>query len=568
MDAITYREQVSNTSYLSNDIRSLRYSDFIILSFSQCEIFKSIPFTELQRNRALSILNFLVNKDLKNKAYLDFIPTSINLLIELFGIKSARKKTELNKLVKSGLIIEDATYRPPQKLANGKIIRGTCKGYRLNYDLVSDSFDILYFKDVSKKRKYSRDKVEAGQRNTLRQLKLKDGYNKKDFLKSGGILDNLVTDEYVCSRLQFNEEIPGKRIKIESREGANFYDRGELLEWAKEEGVTIVRKDRRNTAHRMSREEFLSKSKHRIKVLYANALFKIIEGTDIYADTNQVNFRLDSNFTCLAGSRTVNGKYYPALIDFFQLDGEEILTLDLSNSQMAFGMLLMYHEVGSTISEIENGLPVSALWVLDFCESIQEMKQLQCRIPHLMQLKDFYTYIQNAIKTKYQNISRDRVKKMMFEILFSSHRNNSEEKQLLRIVFPEFVAFADSFKKRSIKKLEEMKIKRPKQFKKLIDQRRKLNEKEPKNWAYKLGDAQFSVYLQRTEAKIFIDVIAKELTDKKYKFLSKHDSISFKASRLHQIRAIIEKHLNEKIGKGLYNLRLEKAQGNKTPFVE
>ena len=110
----------------------------------------------------------------------------------------------------------------------------------------------------------------------------------------------------------------------------------------------------------------------------------------------------------------------------------------------------------------------------------------------------------------------------MFEVMFSSRRNNSAYKKKIKELFPSVVGWIDDYKKAH-------------------------------------GDNQFSIMLQRIESDLFIDNILKRVKKLKYFCLTKHDSLIIKRSDYEAILAIVKEEFS-KIGLE-YTLKITNLYG-------
>ena len=111
----------------------------------------------------------------------------------------------------------------------------------------------------------------------------------------------------------------------------------------------------------------------------------------------------------------------------------------------------------------------------------------------------------------------------MFEVMFSSKRNNSIFKQKIKELFPSVVDWIDNYKKVH-------------------------------------GDEQFSIMLQKYESDLFIDKILKRIKKQKFFCITKHDSLIVKKEDYETILAITENEF-ESIGME-YTLKITSQLGN------
>jgi hypothetical protein len=114
-----------------------------------------------------------------------------------------------------------------------------------------------------------------------------------------------------------------------------------------------------------------------------------------------------------------------------------------------------------------------------------------------------YNYIASNLSLR----SAKNGKSLMFEVMFSSRRNNSAYKKKIKELFPSVVGWIDDYKETH-------------------------------------GDNQFSIMLQRIESDLFIDNILKRVKKLKYFCLTKHDSLIIKRSDYEAILNIVKEEFN------------------------
>jgi len=120
-----------------------------------------------------------------------------------------------------------------------------------------------------------------------------------------------------------------------------------------------------------------------------------------------------------------------------------------------------------------------------------------------------------AIQLAFSLASRDEAKQMMMEICFSSHRYHSHYKTLLKLRYPTVVRYIEQFKKRKVRQYG------------------------------KDGHKAFAIWLQKTEASIFIDALYFELKIKRGLFVvPKHDSFLVRATDELDVRKIMQDYFS------------------------
>lgn len=212
---------------------------------------------------------------------------------------------------------------------------------------------------------------------------------------------------------------------------------------------------------------FLSKKKATMKIYYSNSIERI-KNNCLNAKRNLTNNRLDSNLTNMAS----------ILVDEICLQNH-LIQIDLSNSQFVLLTNLIKNDLKSDDYKLFKELSVSG---------------------------ELYGFIAEKLSLK----NKENGKSLMFEVMFSSRRNNSVFKQKIKELFPSVVDWIDNYKKVH-------------------------------------GDNQFSIMLQKYESDLFIDKILKRIKKQKLFCITKHDSLIVKKEDYETIIAITENEF-ESIG--------------------
>lgn len=237
------------------------------------------------------------------------------------------------------------------------------------------------------------------------------------------------------------------------------------LRIAKEDNLTLIQDHK--TFYITNAEEFIITKKNVYKDAYFGSIEKIEKGY-WYADRNSTNNRLDSNITNLCGD----------LMEEI-IKENNLVQFDLANSQFA----ILSH-------------------ILKTKEDIKEKTDF-LTFKELSETGELYSYIQEVLSLN----SRKEAKIMLFELLFSSEKNRSENKKKITNLFPSVVKWIDDYKK--------------------------LN-----------GYENFAIMLQQEESKIFIDDIYHTLKDKELFSLTKHDSIIVKKENQDEVEKFLTEYFD------------------------
>ena len=208
-------------------------------------------------------------------------------------------------------------------------------------------------------------------------------------------------------------------------------------------GLSIIQDKRKFYIQNPS--EFLEMKRSSLYYSYIGSIVELFKKS-YHISRNLTNNRLDHNLTSMCN-----------LISTEIMKDNNLVSIDLNNSQFAI------------FSHLTKDLAVN-----------DDFRLFQT----LSQEGVLYELIQDILGLN----DRKEAKTIMFELLFSSHRNHSYLKTLLKNKFPSVVNWVDDFKKKN-------------------------------------GDNAFAIMLQRKEAEIFIDGIWMNLKEQGLFCLTKHDSL-------------------------------------------
>jgi hypothetical protein len=180
-----------------------------------------------------------------------------------------------------------------------------------------------------------------------------------------------------------------------------------------------------------------------------------------YADRNSTNYRLDTNMT--------NTPNVIADEIFFE---NNLSQIDLRNSQFCILASLLPNEA-----------------------SFKTFKEASAE-------GELYEYVQDSLGLA----NRMKSKQMMFELFFSSYKNNGSDKQKLKSIFPSVINWIDTYKKAN-------------------------------------GSKEFAIMLQKKESEIFIDGVLNNAKRKGIFCLTKHDSVIVKKDEKEYIEKSVKRQL-------------------------
>lgn len=454
------------------------------------------------------------------------------------------------------------------------------KKYRINPDLIEDDLKKVVYIDFAPEEKQN-SYICKMTRGVLRMLRI-DKVAAKRFVK------HYVESGEVEAGLRFNNDVlNANNLPILYKpEGSRVFKKRYMrkekaLELAESLGLDLIEDKRKIIIH--DKETYVNRKKHQVRFSYMMQIEKISTRT-FYAKRNDTNSRLDSNLTNIAS----------VLIPFLTLDGEQLVGLDLANSQFVFLASLIeeglfnkyilkatngkskvvektnaknrtkidsiisfnkYKQDKNIIESINKAERVierfknNKEWQAYMCansDSIPGKKKVENPVItrdiglfiKLAKNGGLYEYIQSALNFEEGEKGRKRAKGVMFLIFFSKHNYSCTAKREVNALFPTLVQMIDLFKK---EKREENK--------KALEDLGLADDKK--------GDNQFAITLQKKESDVFIDFILRGLYKSSYKVLSKHDSILCKQSDLEAVKTYMMEVLDYEFGAGNFILKEE-----------
>ena len=548
----------------------------------------SIPWpSRITRDKALAFVQaFMRKRQMENTQTYEYTDMAYVYLLQKLGSKY---RGIFKPLLEAGILQSTKSYRVGYYDLEGQYIKGQCLSYRLNPELMDDEVIKVTY-DVDSKKQRCRDEVTMKSKQLMRQLRIPKMNSRQliNFVKTS------LTEERIRAMLKVDEEITEEVIMLKTQ----IYNSGADLESensesesnskskqgsGKREGAGKrkakkyqVRHLKRKTIELKTRslikdgkfcyvdhlDVFIKRKRRHLVRAYCDQLLRI-KHRNVYADRNETNLRLDSNLTNLKSD----------FVSLLHMDGQRLGQIDLKNSQFRFFVMLLEQvereilfgrgesdfpetEFSSEIAAKQNivlkrksgekieGKQVTLLSILfrqhciakeGFSSSLSADYKLFRR---LVKTGRLYEHIQTVFWAQTgKEISRDRAKRIMFEISFSSHRHWPETKRIIAKAFPTVVALMDDFKKGMIKTYAQQGLSAD-------DARDK-------------GNASFAVMLQQIESLVFIDEILDKCHKSGIKALSKHDSILFRQCDRSFVAAIIIKVLNKVFGKFSYSLDVD-----------
>lgn len=266
---------------------------------------------------------------------------------------------------------------------------------------------------------------------------------KIDYSKLETIVNDRV-ENLSISDFDTNENILADSFKITIPYGNEYYiSKINALKIAKERNEDLIKDGKKYVIANATK--FIEEKKIAIGISYLNSLNGLRNGCYI-SKRNPTNNRLDTNFTNM----------YSELVNEICIQNN-LVQIDLKNSQFAILSNVLKDQLNSSHYKLFKSLSISG---------------------------QLYSFIAGKLGLK----SKKEAKISMFEIMFSSRKNNTIGKKRIRELFPTIIKWIDEYKLRN-------------------------------------GDNEFAIMLQKRESQIFIDLILTKIKSKKFFCLTKHDSV-------------------------------------------
>ncbi len=477
------------------------------------KIMSNKQLTPTLRKQAFRIIQVLLYQYIvpKNANERRFLNEYLEIPSNYWGKVNPNYHKPMKELVRQGIVERNDSYKVGSDSEEGR-----CKAYRLNTDLIDKKYktvkiEINIDSIIEQEDSYLTKKTKT----ILRKLKI-DKVKCKHFIKKVSTFDS------VRKRLKIDDEISELELSNEVwiwREKRKRYEKTyktheQIKTYTKTNGLNMIKDGRR--LYLADKNEYIKKKSEYIDKSYTFQLNELCAG-NFFAKRNDTNQRLDTNLTNLPS----------LLIAYIILEVEELINIDLSNSQLIIlSYLIKTNQLDKYIKQYITEQETTTVYMS--VNKVGIKHDIRPKYLNYKILRNFVEFTENG--TIYNYISgklgfndRDRAKKAMFEILFSSHKYHSKAKTAFGQLFPVLKFITDAYKKEH-------------------------------------GDSQLAILLQKTESRIFIDGILTQLLQKGFKVLTKHDSVLCKKSDAKAVYEFVSEFLTNEIGK--HTLKIEDSRGN------
>jgi hypothetical protein len=333
------------------------------------------------------------------------------------------------------------------------------KGVKNKIKLVSISC-----KRISAKLSPDTEDIIREAKKELNTLKIDENLVR---IASQKCIDDISIEDFK-TRTQISEQKFQVRMFVGAELKNRWITKEDALELARLNGKELIQD--KKAFYIMTPEEFIARKKLMTQISHEDAITRLVKKYWTVS-RNTTNNRLDTNLTNLAS---------PILDVIMELNN--LSQIDLGNSQFALlASTLPSDLVHPTTLEFKDAAATGVLYEL--------------------------------VQSKLNLTSRKRAKQATFELLFSSHKNKSEDLSKMRVEFPEVMDYIDTFK-------------------------------------IKNGHKNFSISLQKIESDLFIDNILRQLSSLSLGCLTKHDSVICKKEDLGEVLGIMNLIFKSKNIKG------------------
>lgn len=371
---------------------------------------------------------------------------------QTFLLKAFDKKYNswLNILLNAGIVICDNVCSPITHKAYAYAVN---QKYFTTELTITDLENVPY-KDIVKEIDFDYDLIDGYVSNDFKQLVI----NTERLHQ----ITNDVVSNVRISNYKVNNQIKVDTIELidSTPTYTNKYHISleKAITKATEKGFLIIEDKRKYFI--VDEQTFIQNKKAAILIHYTNSIEQLANGNFKFG-INNTNGRLDTNITNM-----------PSVLVDQIIEDSGLIQKDMVNSQFAVLSNVLKGEL--------NTIDYNAFKQLSFDGKL-------------------YEYIQDNLGLE----TRKEGKYNMFELLFSSYKNNSKGKAILKTLFPSIVRWIDDYKK--------------------------VN-----------GSNNFSIMLQRKESEIFIQNVWMILKQEGIFCITKHDSLIIKKEDAKRIREILK----------------------------
>lgn len=405
-----------------------------------------LKLSKIKQQKTIRFLDLLMNKSIEEHGSMfAYVPFSANLFRKVFN---SRYREFIKPLLDANIVLCDEKFSGD----TGKVMY-----YRVNPGLIDNMYA-----NWETTVKYTYDYV-----NELKEERFFKGfetfYNSLE-IDYGELYHTI--DDYVYnisdSDLKVNYTIPEGRHPILYESGEIKYQyRDRAIKEACKQGKELILDGGKYYID--SVKDYLSSKKHRIMLSYTQTV-KNLEQGNIYAKRNKTNFRFDHNFTT-----------FPKILLNLIIQQNGLEEIDATNSQYAIlGNMLKDTVYDGYVQDSTGGV--------------------------------LYEQVQNVL-----GCDRDTAKSTMMQVVYAKPSRDymKKEKEEIRALYPEMMAYVDDFKV---------------------------------SYDYK----ELPVSMQKKEVEIYVDGVLDRLYNLGINCITKHDSVIFYEKDREIVKSVLDEVLSEK----------------------
>lgn len=438
------------------------------------EAIQSLSLSKSEFNSAIRFIDILQTKSFRKYKLYDLeTEISKSYITKAFN---GHYTVWLNKLKVAGIVMVKLNKEGKERYS---VVKHKCKSYKINtryykigvlmptdFEITTNLIEMITINSLCPRLKETQS--EQGFQDVKEYVKEDLEVLAYNFEKLKEISYKKIKAIEI-NRFNVNEQIVDEYfqaiIKKGNEQTTYWLTRDNALLIAKKEGLSLIQD------HRMfyitDADEFIQLKKQALTASYIGSIDRI-EKKYWYADRNDTNNRLDSNITNLCGD----------LMDEIIHDNN-LVQFDLANSQFA----ILCH-------------------ILKTKDEIKDTDDFK-RFKELSEPGELYTCIEKELACN----TKKEAKVMLFELLFSSEKNKSQNKKKVVSLFPSVCKWIDDYKRQ-------------------------------------YGYEQFPIMLQKEESKMFIDDIWYSLKEKGLFCLTKHDSVIIKKENEEEVETFLKEYFD------------------------
>lgn len=564
------------------------------------QAWRAKSLTPFERNQSIKAVAAMWLKYHSEKIpFSEYSPFARNYYRSVLKVENKEVQSLLNKLSKANIIESwnEGDYLAP---SGGK--KGVCRKWRINPSLVYSSNRIEEIELIQKLKKNRKRKslIEVEAREHLRKIKLPFEDRDKIISFVTAFIKSDQVQQTISDRIEETKDIPSRAILLlDDSKNHTILEKSYIPPYLRA-GLKLFRyKGKGRVAFYLTTYDKLKAIKEKeLSLSYQYQLYilnNVDQANASSCNRNETNSRLDTPITNL----------FSKFLALATVDGEKLISIDLSNSQFVFlasrlqkwidenrehFLTKHLHRSGknslsnnkeidknnykktperannkNTISYLGNVTPQlsdnqetnSFFRNLELFVKVCFSGQLYEYIAARYFLQKEYANCSDQEKRVIKIVHRSKIKQALFELLFDKWNawtfkaDRKANRDVLLQVFPALVHWIETWKKEKIEVCKREREANPGRWKKEHFKDGRVQS------PYEAGNNAFSIMLQRDESFLFIDKILQKLQKKGLWCASKHDSILTTQSDYKRVLKLMCDQLDNAFESGNYHLKKE-----------